>query len=123
MTNQNIEILLSKGYECFKSKKFLEANKFFQKAYNLNNDYFKTLFLLGITNAELNELEKARKYFYKAAIIKPNDYFVNYNAAKVYSDLDRDNDAIKYHEKTIKIDPKKHDQGNIVHTIGWPLNS
>ena len=39
MTNQNIEILLSKGYECFKSKKFLEANKFFQKAYNLNNDY------------------------------------------------------------------------------------
>ena len=109
MTNQNIEILLSKGYECFKSKKFSEANKFFQKAYNLNNDYFKTLFLLGITNAELNELEKARKYFYKAAIIKPNDYFVNYNAAKVYSDLDRDNDAIKYHEKTIEIDPKKHE--------------
>ena len=61
MTNNKIEILLSNGYESFKLKKFSEAITFFKKAYKIDVNYSKTLFLLGITNAELKNLEEAKE--------------------------------------------------------------
>tara|TARA_Y100000590_G_scaffold468628_1_gene652218 strand:- start:10935 stop:12737 length:1803 start_codon:yes stop_codon:yes gene_type:complete len=109
MTNIEIEALLSNGYDNLKLNKFSEAIKFFEKAYKINNDYPKTLFLLGVANATLKNFEQAKKFLYKASTINPEDYFIQYNLAKVYSDLNRDEEAVKHHIKAIKINSNKYE--------------
>ena len=109
MKKDKIELILSEGYDNYKLNKFSEAISFFKKAYKIDNDYPKTLLLLGIANAELDNLNDARGYLYKAAISDPNNYYAQYNAAKVYSDLDRDEEAVKFHLNAIKIKPDSHE--------------
>ena len=104
-----IETLLNDGYNFFQLNKFSDALIYFKKAYKLNNDYAKSLFLLGITHAELNNLEEARKLLFKAALLEPNNYYIQYNTAKVFSDLNRDKDSIQYHQKAVELSPNKYE--------------
>ena len=78
MKRDKIELLLSKGYDNFKLNKISEAIPFFKKAYKIDSNHPKTLILLGIANAELNNLNEARNYLYKATINDPKNYYAQY---------------------------------------------
>ena len=82
--NNNIELILSNGYKLFKSEKYNEAIKVFQKAIELDKQYPKTLFLLGVSFALNGDLKNAKNYLIEASLVAPKNYFVHYNLAKVY---------------------------------------
>ena len=107
--NNNIELILSNGYKLFKSEKYNEAIKVFQKAIELDKQYPKTLFLLGVSFALNGNLKNAKNYLIKASLVDPKNYFVHYNLAKVYSDLNFEQKAIEHHIKTIEINSNNYE--------------
>ena len=67
--NNNIELILSNGYKLFKSEKYNEAIKVFQKAIELDKQYPKTLFLLGVSFALNGDLKNAKNYLIEASYL------------------------------------------------------
>ena len=107
--NSNIESILKNGFNLFQSENYIDAIHEFEKAYILDNQYPKTLYLLGLAYAVTKNFYKAETFLLKALKKNNEDYFINYNLAKVYNDLNLYDKSLPFHKKVIEINPNKYE--------------
>ena len=98
-----IEKLLEEGYKFYLNKKYNDAIKKFNKSLQYDSTYSKTLYLLGLVYATMDNPNEAKKFFFRSLINDPNNFYINYNLAKSLSESNLDNKALLYHEKALSI--------------------
>jgi tetratricopeptide (TPR) repeat protein len=75
-----------------------------EKSKSLNSNHFETLFYLGISYGNINNIQKARENLLKAVEISPNIEAYRYLGIS-YGMEDDDKTALSYFEKALSLDP------------------
>ena len=81
------EIYLNNGINLFVLKRYEEAIQFFNKAIELNPNYFRAILFKGLTLAKSNRHLEAIQCYEKAIEIKQDDSIVYYNKGRSLCNL------------------------------------
>ena len=84
------------------SKNYVEANKFFLKAFKIDENNIQILNSLGRLNHELRESSKAEKFFLKALKLDVNVFQTLNNIAGFYLEEGKYKKAISYYKQSLK---------------------
>jgi tetratricopeptide (TPR) repeat protein len=95
---KNTKAMHYHGVIKFNEGYFQEAQKWFQKATEIDPKSFQTLFLLGDCYRVYDDYEKAARQFKKAVEVK-DDVFAKLNLADCYMKINRIKDAEKIYQK------------------------
>tara|TARA_B100000029_G_scaffold513835_1_gene614596 strand:- start:3407 stop:4966 length:1560 start_codon:yes stop_codon:yes gene_type:complete len=82
------------------------AEKFYQKAIELNQNYFHAYLNYGNLKREINLFKEANDLYNKALKINQNDPIINYALAMSYQSLGNFKKSNYYAEETLKLEPK-----------------
>jgi tetratricopeptide (TPR) repeat protein len=106
-----INQLLARAIQDFQSGKFDEAEYLLRQVLQAQSKNFDALHILGVVRGIKNQHQEALELFRKALRIDPSNSFLNFNIAKVFSEIGEDDKAIKYHLTAVKLNP--------THPEGW----
>lgn len=81
-----------------------EAEQFYKKAIDCNNDHYKSIYNLGSLYSDLDEDDKSIQYFLRASVLQPSDVDVWCNLGNAYRNRKLVDKAIKCYKKSIEID-------------------
>ncbi len=96
----------NKGGCLIEIKQFEDALKNFETAIKIKPEFAEAYNNKGISLVKIKQFEKALKSFERAIIIKANFSEPYINIGNLFKDhLDRPEDAIKFYEKAIKLNP------------------
>ncbi len=98
-----------KGNEEFQKGNFLEAEKAYREAINLEPKEPIYLYNLAITLIRQNKDDEALLYLQKMLEIQPNSYSANKAIAEIYSRKSNYEEAGKYYRKAVEISPNDPD--------------
>ncbi len=98
---------LGKNYE--KLKNFSEARENYQKAVQMNPNYFKAHLSLGNVYKSENLSKEAEGEYLKAHSINPGSFEINYNLANLYYGMEKYEEAEKYFQACLVSDPANSD--------------
>lgn len=106
--NANIPIakLLNEGMRFFQSEDFVNARACFLRARKLAPKSFDAVYLAGISNYRLGELDNARKLLIVACQINPGHAEAINTLGNIYAKQDKLFSSIKFYRKALKIDEK-----------------
>ncbi len=98
---------LGKNYE--KLKNFPEARENYQKAVQMNPNYFKAHLSLGNVYKSENSTREAEEAYLKAHRINSGSFEINYNLANLYYGMEKYEEADKYFQACLVSDPANSD--------------
>ncbi len=99
----NREEIIKKSVQLFKKGKSKKALKILDKEAKSNN--YEICYIKGLIYISLNEIQKARHYFYKANELRKSESSCIYNLSRVLIELGEYKESIKYANELISIDP------------------
>jgi tetratricopeptide (TPR) repeat protein len=95
-----------KGYNALEVKEYDNAILYYQKAIELNPNFFAAYYSLGIAYKLKGNFDKAIQSYEKAIELNPNFSDAYYNLGLAYRSKGDLNKAIRSYEKAIELDPK-----------------
>jgi len=110
MLNQ-INQMMARAFQCFQSGNHEEAELILIKVLGTQPKNFDALHILGVLKGIKNQHHEALELFRKALRVNSNDSFLNFNIAKVFSEIGDDEKALKFHSSATRLNPN--------HPEGW----
>lgn len=102
----------NKGYAALETENYDETIRCFKEATNIDPNYWKANYNLGVIYRDKGMLDKSKVEFKKAIAINPNFELSHYNLGVVYGKKGMTNRAMSEYEKAIAINPKLIDAYN-----------
>ena len=90
---------------------YVKAEECYKKAIQIDPQDADAYYKLGFIYSDKHDYVKAEECYKKAVQINPRHAYGYYGLAMVYCHLNRDNDALKYAEKSISIKPDEYTWG------------
>jgi tetratricopeptide (TPR) repeat protein len=94
-----------KAYEFGNNNDLVNAEKFYKKALEEDENFIKALDNLGLTYRKMKKYDMAIEYYNKSISLKSNGITAHQNLASVYNILKKYDDAIIQYEEILKIEP------------------
>ncbi|RLG23292.1 hypothetical protein DRN85_09645 [Methanosarcinales archaeon] len=111
--NEEISILIYKGYECFKKRDYRNAKAYLKRAINHRGakSYFATLALpytyLGLIYEEEQDYEQSVKMFKKAVEQKPDSPMLHFFLGRCFFEYGDYESARKHLKRALEINPRR----------------
>lgn len=101
----NPRVYLNLGYTLFQEGHPREAIQEYDKALEVDPNYFEVYNNLGITWFALGDTQQGLKYFQKAVQLKPKWGPAHYNLGYAFERVGRVQEAISEYQQTLQLDP------------------
>ena len=93
------------GIEQYNSEYFNEAVKLFKKALNIEPENVKARFYLGMSYKRQGKILEALDEIKQTVEITPNDFYILYNLADCYREIENYEKGIEFSRKSLSIKP------------------
>ena len=103
----SVEALILKGNELIKNRQYQEAIHDYEQVLDIDSKNVQVRLLLGLTYAQLGELEKALQHTKKASQLDPG-YAAFYQLGLIYSAKRQPEQALKAFDRALKSSPKSY---------------
>lgn len=100
-----LQLMLQQAIQAFQGKNFDGADLILKRILQIESKNLPALHILGLIKVSQSSFREAADYLARAARINPNDASIQYNLAKVLSDMGNDKDALFHHKKTVALAP------------------
>lgn len=104
--NSEVETLFAQAYKLQYEGQLPQAISLYEQILIQSPRHKETLHFLGLTYAQLGDMESAILYFLQAHTINPNDVSLLNNLANAYKKTGQLEEAIKYYQQAIAIKPE-----------------
>jgi hypothetical protein len=101
--SENFKLLNLKGLVYLRLNEFNNSINCFTAALLIKKNSFLTLFYRSTSYIEIGEYHKSLKDLVDAEAINPLSHEISFNMGFVYSNLGKNDEAIKYYQKTLKL--------------------
>ena len=99
---------MSQAFRYFQSGNISEANRLASEVLNINPKLVDALHLKGVLAGLQSNHAEAEVFLRKAVDLEKKNHFIFFNLAKSLSELNKDNESLKWHRKALELEPK-HD--------------
>ena len=100
------------------------AEEFYKKVLKIDQNHFKTIFLLGSLSGQIKKFDIAKQLLEKAIQIQPNFIDAHINLGVVFDDLGFFEKALNCYKKVIQIQPNHahayYNQGSVLKKLNKP---
>ncbi|KGP63337.1 methyltransferase [Legionella norrlandica] len=115
--NGEIETLFAQAYKLQYEGQLPQAISLYEKILSRSPKHIDSLHFLGLTYAQLGDMENAILYFLQARTLNSKDTALLNNLANAYKKSGQLEEAIKYYQQAIEINPKYAQAHNNLATI------
>jgi tetratricopeptide (TPR) repeat protein len=107
--NPSSQLLLEQAIHAFQTGHIDRADSILKKILLTDNKNLTALHLLGLIRATQSNFKEATDLLSKAALIDPQDAFIQYNLAKALVDSGDIKGSIPHHKMTVELSPHNPD--------------
>ena len=117
MMNNELETLFAQAYQLQHEGQFHQAISLYERILKKAPHHPDTLHFLGLTYAQLGDIDTSIQYLLQALAIQPQDATLLNNLANAYKKKHHFEEAIRYYQQAIALDPEYAQAHNNLATI------